>query len=125
MCGDERTWAEALLSEKRIGWAGRRSGRVRPTLKADPKLKYATVHQLSHCYHSSLYFICLCPEPKVLVAMELAVNILRLSASACSSLLTLQLDPGEHELSSIAQVCIICSPRDCLTGATSHVIRTR
>ncbi len=43
MCGDERTWAEALLSEKHIGWAGRRSGRVRPTLKADPKLKYVTV----------------------------------------------------------------------------------
>ena len=39
MCGDERTWAEALLSEKHVGWAGRRSGRVRPNLKADPKLK--------------------------------------------------------------------------------------
>ena len=41
MCEDERTWAEALLSEKRIGWAGRRMGRVRPALRADPKLKCA------------------------------------------------------------------------------------
>ena len=41
MCGQERTWAEALLSERHMGWNGRRTGRVRPALKADPKLRCA------------------------------------------------------------------------------------
>ena len=43
MCGLERSWAEALLSEQHVGWSGRRTGRARPTLKADPKLRYAHV----------------------------------------------------------------------------------
>ena len=49
MCGDERTWADALLSERHIGWAGRRSGKVRPILKADPKLKCVPSLELAFC----------------------------------------------------------------------------
>ena len=81
MCGDERTWAEALLSEKHIGWAGRRSGRVRPTLKADAKLKYANCPSAVPLLTRILDNRCLCPEPQVLVATFLVVVTLSRSTS--------------------------------------------